>query len=167
MSLRLSALTVSTFALSVTMAFYSANATTFYVSTTGNDSNDGLSSQSAFLTLAKAVDVATNGTEAAEILIAPGEYSQTAAIRIDAPIKILGTGTVATNVVLKNTTSGQHVITIAHADAELALVTLTGGSAGSGPACLGIEAGLVRDCWVTGCSYGIDRKSTRLNSSHL
>ena len=82
MSFRLSALTVSTFALSVTMAFYSANATTFYVSTAGNDSNDGLSSQSAFLTLAKAVEVASNSTDAAEILIAPGEYQQTAAIRV-------------------------------------------------------------------------------------
>lgn len=160
MGLRLSALTVSTFALSVTMAFYSANATTFYVSTAGNDSNDGLSSQSAFLTLAKAVEVASNSTDAAEILIAPGEYQQTAAIRVESPLTIRGTGATATNVVLKNTTSGQHVITIAHADAELALVTLTGGSAGSGPACLGIEAGLVRDCWVTGCSYGMGRTVT-------
>ena len=160
MSLRLSALTVSTFALSVTMAFYSANATTFYVSTTGNDSNDGLSSQSAFLTLAKAVEVATNGTEAAEILIAPGEYQQTAAIRLESPLTIRGTGAAATNVVLKNTTSGQHVITIAHADAELALVTLARGSATIGPACLGIEAGLVRDCWVTGCVYNVAREKT-------
>ena len=136
------------------------NATTYYVSTTGNDSNDGLSSQSAFLTLAKAVDVATNSADAAEILIAPGEYPQTAAIRVEAPLTIRGTGTAATNVVLKNTTSGQHVITIAHADAELALVTLTGGSAGTGPACLGIEAGLVRDCRVTGCSYIVARETT-------
>lgn len=158
MSLRLSALTVSTFALSVTMAFYSANATTFYVSTTGNDSNDGLSSQSAFLTLAKAVEVATNGTEAAEILIAPGEYQQTAAIRVESALTIRGTGAAATNVVLKNTTLGQHVITLAHADAELALVSLTGGSAGTGPACLGIEAGVVRDCRVTGCSYGCNKE---------
>lgn len=142
------------------MAFYSANAATFYVSTTGNDSNDGLSSQSAFLTLAKAVEVATNGTEAAEILIAPGEYPQTAAIRVESPLTIRGTGTAATNVVLKNTTSGQHVITIAHADAELALVTLTRGSATIGPACLGIEAGLVRDCWVTGCVYNVAREKT-------
>ena len=160
MSLRMSALTIVAFALTATMAFYSANAATFYVSTTGNDSNDGLSSQSAFLTLAKAVEVATNGTEAAEILIAPGEYPQTAAIRVESPLTIRGTGTAATNVVLKNTTSGQHVITIAHADAELALVTLTRGSATIGPACLGIEAGLVRDCWVTGCVYNVAREKT-------
>ena len=156
----MSALTIVAFALTATMAFYSANAATFYVSTTGNDSNDGLSSQSAFLTLAKAVEVATNGTEAAEILIAPGEYPQTAAIRVESPLTIRGTGTAATNVVLKNTTSGQHVITIAHADAELALVTLTRGSATIGPACLGIEAGLVRDCWVTGCVYNVAREKT-------
>ena len=134
------------------------NATTYYVATTGNDSNDGLSSQYAFLTLAKAVDVATNSADAAEILIASGEYLQTAAIRVEAPLSIRGTGAAATNVVLKNTTSGLHVITIAHADAELALVTLTGGSAGIGPACLGIEAGLVRDCRVTGCSYGCNKE---------
>ena len=137
-----------------------AYGTTYYVATDGNDLNDGLSSQTAFLTLAKAVEVATNGTDAAEILIAPGEYSQTAAIRIAAPLSIRGTGAAATNVVLKNTTSGQHVITIAHADAELAFVQLKGGSATTGPACLGIEAGLVRDCWVTGCTYNVAREKT-------
>ena len=158
MSLRMSALTIVAFALTATMAFYSANATTFYVATDGNDTNDGLSSQSAFLTLAKAVDVATNSADAAEILIAPGTYPQTAAIRVESPISIRGTGAAATNVVLKNTTSGQHVITLAHADAELALVTLTGGSASSGPTCLGIEDGLVRDCCVTGCVYGVSKE---------
>ena len=131
------------------------NATTYYVSTTGNDENDGLSLGTAFSSLAKAVDAAC--AEEAEILIAPGTYEQSAAIRVEAPLSIRGTGAAATNVVLKNTTSGQHVITIAHANAELALVTLTGGSAGTGPACLGIEAGLVRDCKVTGCSYGCNK----------
>ena len=160
MSLRLSNLTVAALAITATIAFYSANATTFYVATDGNDENSGASPESAFLTLAKAVEVATNGTEAAEVLIAPGEYPQTAAIRVESPLTIRGTGTAATNVVLKNTTSGQHVITIAHADAELALVTLTRGSATIGPACLGIEAGLVRDCWVTGCVYNVAREKT-------
>lgn len=131
------------------------DATTYYVSTSGSDENDGLSSGTAFSSLAKAVDAA--GADEAEILIAPGEYLQTAAIRVEAPLSIRGTGAAATNVVLRNTTSGQHVITLAHADAELALVSLTGGSAGIGPACLGIEAGLVRDCRVTGCSYGCNK----------
>jgi PKD repeat protein len=144
--------------LAVALAATTAYGTIYYVATTGNDANDGLSAQSAFLTLAQAV--ATAGENEAEILIAPGTYTQTAAIRVEAPLSIRGTGAAATNVVLKNTTSGQHVITIAHADAELALVQLTGGSAGSGPACLGIEAGLVRDCWVTGCSYGMGRTVT-------
>ena len=161
MSLRMSALTIVAFVLTATMAFYSANATTFYVATGGNDENDGSSIESAFLTLAKAVEVATNGTEAAEILIAPGEYPQTAAIRVESPLTIRGTGAAATNVVLKNTTSGQHVITLAHADAELALVTLTGGKGNvHGPACLGIEAGLVRDCCVTGCSFTVQREKS-------
>ena len=136
----------------------SADTTTYYVSTTGSDSNDGLSSATAFLTLSNAVEKA--GANEAVILIAPGTYSQSAAIRVEAPLSIRGTGAAATNVVLRNTTSGQHVITIAHAEAELALVTLANGSAGSGPACLGIEAGLVRDCRVTGCSYGMGRTVT-------
>ena len=132
--------------------------TTYYVSTTGSDSNDGLSSATAFLTLSNAVEKA--GTDAAEILIAPGTYEQSAAIRVEAPLSIRGTGAAATNVVLRNTTSGQHVITIAHVDAELALVTLANGSAQTGAACLGIEAGLVRDCWVTGCTYNVAREKT-------
>ena len=135
-----------------------ADPATYYVATDGSDSNDGLSSATAFLTLSNAVEKA--GADAAVILIAPGTYSQSAAIRVEAPLSIRGTGAAATNVVLRNTASGQHVITIAHADAELALVTLTGGSAGIGPACLGIEAGVVRDCRVTGCSYGMGRTVT-------
>ena len=131
------------------------SATTYYVSTTGSDENDGLSLGTAFSSLAKAVDAA--GADEAEILIAPGTYTQSAAIRVEAPLKILGTGTTASDVTLENTKSGEHVITLAHADAELALVTLTGGSAGIGPACLGIEAGLVRDCRVTGCKYGCNK----------
>jgi PKD repeat protein len=131
------------------------NATTYYVSTSGSDENDGLSLGTAFSSLAKAVDAA--GAEEAEILIAPGTYEQSAAIRVEAPLSIRGTGAAATDVVLKNTTSDQHVITIAHAGAELALVTLTGGSAKIGPSCLGIEAGVVRDCRVTGCSYGCNK----------
>ena len=134
------------------------NATTYYVSTTGSDENDGLSLETAFSSLARAVDAA--GEQESEILIAPGEYPQSAAIRVEAPLSIRGTGAAATNVVLRNTEPWQHVITIAHADAELALVTLTGGSATNGPACLGIEAGLVRDCWVTGCTYTVGRGLT-------
>lgn len=134
------------------------NATTYYVSTSGSDENDGLSLGTAFSSLAKAVDAA--GADEAEILIAPGEYPQSSAIRVEAPLSIRGTGAAATNVVLRNTEPWQHVITIAHADAELALVQLTGGSATNGPACLGIEAGLVRDCWVTGCSYTVGREKT-------
>ena len=130
--------------------------TTYYVSTTGSDSNDGLSSATAFLTLSNAVEKA--GADAAVILIAPGEYPQSAAIRVEAPLKIRGTGTTASDVTLENTKSGEHVITIAHADAELALVQLTGGSGTNGPACFGIEAGLVRDCRVTGCSYGCKKE---------
>ena len=134
------------------------SATTYYVSTTGSDENDGLSLGTAFSSLAKAVDAA--GADEAEILIEPGTYPQTAAIRVEAPLSIRGTGAAATNVVLRNTEPWQHVITIAHADAELALVQLTGGSATNGPACLGIEAGLVRDCWVTGCTYTVGRGLT-------
>ena len=51
--------------IAVIAAFCNASASSFYVATDGNDANDGLSSQTAFLTLAKAVEVATNSTEAA------------------------------------------------------------------------------------------------------
>ncbi len=59
------------------------NATTYYVSTSGSDENDGLSLETAFSSLARAVDAA--GADEAEILIAPGTYEQSAAIRVEAP----------------------------------------------------------------------------------
>ena len=78
-----------------------ADPATYYVATDGSDSNDGLSSATAFLTLSNAVEKA--GADAAVILIAPGTYSQSAAIRVEAPLSIRGTGAAATNVVLRNT----------------------------------------------------------------
>ena len=133
-----------------------------YVATNGNDADHGGTSDLPKATIGAAVSSLVNvaKSQPCVVYVAPGEYPQTEAIRVEAPIKILGTGESATNVVLKNTTSGQRVITIAHADAELALVTLTGGSATTDAACLGIEAGLVRDCWVTGCTYYVAREKT-------
>lgn len=126
-----------------------------YVAPTGSDANHGGTSAMPKASIASAVaslaDVAQSQT--CTIYVAPGTYRQFEPVRVETPIKIIGTGTAASDVTLQNATSGKHVITIAHADAELALVTLTGGSAKEGPACLSIEAGLVRDCRVTGCSY--------------
>lgn len=49
-----------------------ASGTTYYITTTGNDANTGLSHDAAFLTLYKAVTTAKNAGD--EILVAPGTY---------------------------------------------------------------------------------------------
>ncbi len=55
-----------------------ANTGVYYVSTTGNDSNNGLSIQTAFLTLAHASSVA--GDSPYQICILPGTYTETSTL---------------------------------------------------------------------------------------
>ncbi|HBS53473.1 MAG TPA: hypothetical protein DD806_05705, partial [Flavobacterium sp.] len=69
------------------VASYTMNAqSTFYVATTGSNSNSGTSS-SPFLTIQKAVDVASNGDT---ILVSPGTYSSN--VSVNKSLNIFATG---------------------------------------------------------------------------
>ena len=129
-----------------------------YVSPKGSDENDGTSFATAFASLSKAVTVA--GDTPKTIIVGSGTYAQTEPVIVTVGHKIYGAELQMDGAILKNTASGKHVLTVNHEDAEVAFLTFTGGVAISGPACLGIESGLVRDCRITGCSYTIDRTAT-------
>ena len=129
-----------------------------YVSPKGSDENDGTSFAKAFASLSKAVTEA--GDTLKTIIVGSGTYTQSEPVVVTTGHKIYGAGLQMDGAILKNTASGKHVLTINHEDAEVAFLTFTGGMAISGPACLGVESGLVRDCRITGCSYTIDRTAT-------
>ncbi len=85
------------------------SALTLFVSTTGNDSNDGRTASTPFLTIQKAVDVATQQfdfsfTGDVTISIADGTYTLTGSINCD---RVVGQGSI---VFLGNTTTPANVI---------------------------------------------------------
>lgn len=96
-------------------------------------------------TIQAAIDGAAPG---ATITFAPGEYPITNTLKIASgqSITLLGTG--YTNCIIKMT-AGKRVLTISSADAVVDGFTITGGDGGTG-AGIGITAGLVRNCRITG-----------------
>lgn len=77
---------------------------TYFVSTTGNDSNTGLSAASSFLTIQKAIDVVTGnldlGVFTVAIQIADGNYNVGSGIRLKSA---LGSGSISINGTSSNT----------------------------------------------------------------
>lgn len=85
---------------------------TVYVSTTGNDSNDGLSVGAPFLTLQKAVNVLANNYDfngfTATIQLADGTYTSgldTTGLLFSGPVTLNGNSVTPTNVVISTTSS--------------------------------------------------------------
>ena len=75
----------------------------YYVSTTGSDSNDGLSRDSAFATIAKAVSVAADGKK---ICVLKGLYEVSAAISVSKGVTIIGDTGDPADVIVRNTKAG-------------------------------------------------------------
>ncbi|HCF03527.1 FG-GAP-like repeat-containing protein [Flavobacterium sp.] len=92
--------------LLLVVASYTMNAqSTFYVATTGSNSNSGTSS-SPFLTIQKAVDVASNGDT---ILVNPGTYSSN--VSVNKSLNIFATGNYL-DTVLEFTNANSPIFTI-------------------------------------------------------
>jgi hypothetical protein len=88
------------------VASYTMNAqSTFYVATTGSNSNSGTSS-SPFLTIQKAVDVASNGDT---ILVNPGTYSSN--VSVNKSLNIFATGSYL-DTVLESSNLNSPILTI-------------------------------------------------------
>lgn len=86
-------------------------ARTYYVATTGNDSNNGLSAGAPFLTIQKAVDTVAGldiNTQAVTIQVADGTYAGAVVLKAylgAGPVTITGNATTPTNVVIAVTSA--------------------------------------------------------------
>lgn len=80
-----------------------------------------------------ATALATAG-DGATIYVKPGEYQITSQIFVNKGVRILGTGTKYTSVVVTNTVSGneKRIFALQHPDAFVANLTMAGGRAGGG-----------------------------------
>ena len=77
-----------------------AFATDYYVATTGNDANDGLSAETAFVTIDKAIASAANDSDV--IHVAPGTYSTSEQYGPNLKAKLAGTGASRDDVVIQS-----------------------------------------------------------------
>jgi hypothetical protein len=127
-----------------------------YVSLKGSGVYPFATPATAATTIASAIEAAADGCI---IHVLPDTYTQTSSFTIDKAITLVSTTTNAADVILKNTANGERVATVSHEGAELAGVTLTGGSASKLGAALTLTAGLVRDCTMTGNGIGGCRDS--------
>lgn len=127
-----------------------------YVSRTGAASYPYATPETAAVAISEAVDTADEGCV---IHVLPGTYLQSAPFALDKAVTLVSTTTNAVDVILRNTASGERVATVSHEGAELAGVTLTGGSASKLGGALTLTAGLVRDCTLTGNGVGGCRDS--------
>ena len=78
----------------------SASAADYYVATTGNDTNDGLSAANAFATIDKAISSAANADDV--IHVASGTYSTTTQYGPNLKAKLIGTGASRDAVVIQS-----------------------------------------------------------------
>ena len=127
-----------------------------YVATDGSNAYPYATPETAASTVHTAVDAAADGCI---VHVLPGTYVQSAPFTLDKAVTITSTTTNAADVILRNTLSGERVATVSHERAELAGVTLTGGSASKLGGALTLTAGLVRDCTLTGNGVGGCRDS--------
>lgn len=123
-----------------------AFATDYYVSTTGSDANNGLSSETAVATIDKAISLAT--TKDDTIHVAPGTYQTTTQWGPNLLATMVGTGTSRDEVVIES--SGAHRTLRMAADSVVRHLTLVGNKdykADKGGA-VEMSGGLLEDCVI-------------------
>ena len=132
------------FALATTAAF----AADYYVATTGDDDNDGLSAATPFATIDAAI---TNATEASDVIhVAAGTYSTTTQWGPNLKTKLIGEGATRDDVVIQS--AGTYRTLRMAGDSWLEKVTIVGEGT--------YKAGKSGPCTVTigGKAYGVELK---------
>ncbi len=121
----------------------SASAADWYVSTAGDDANDGATRETAFATLAHAVDAATDGDT---VRVLAGTYEVSAAVSVTEAIAIVGDTGDPADVVVRNTSGGLTKTSGANSvDACRVFVVNNAGAVLSGLAVEGGQLGGYRD----------------------
>ena len=146
-------------AFCIGLAAFAANAqgTTYYVGPAGDDENDGLSPSTARATIPSAYADAVDGDT---IRLLPGVYRLSAELSVAKGVSIQGESRL--NTTLRAASTGYRLISLNHADAEVANVTIrdvaAGNVVGTG-VLIGANGGTLRDSRVTGCSGGSGNNS--------
>ena len=142
-------------AITVLLCMQSAVAATWYVSTSGSDSNNGKSDSTALKTIQKAVDKAAANDI---ILVSKGTYSYITIPKSKTGLTVKATGSVAETIIKGG--SGHRCVTIADGTVTNIFVegfTLTGGYLGSGQGDgAGALGGTYNNCTITANSCSTD-----------
>ncbi len=139
-------------AAAVAVAAMDAQGTTYYVGPAGDDEADGLTPATARATIPSAYADAVNGDT---IRLLPGVYRLSATLSITKGVSLQGESRL--NTTLRAASTGYRLISLNHADAEVANVTIRDVAAGSNAGfgvLIGANGGTLRDARVTGCSGG-------------
>ena len=135
-----------------------AQATEYYVAEKGVDSNDGLTADTAFASIDKAVSTAGNGTDV--IYVAPGTYETTTQWGPQLKAKLIGTGASRGDVVIKAQGAYRTMRTASTGWIEnVTIIGNTDVSKADKGAAIEMSGGTVTNCVITsGAAYGNDSK---------
>ena len=123
------------------VVFSPLGAATYYVSPNGNDTNDGTSAETAFLTPAKAVDAAAAGDE---IVLAEGLYPLAGELKLSKTVTLRGENRDTT---ILRAAPKKRAVSISAAGAVLSSMTVTDGYSGNSGGNVYMNA----DSLVTNC----------------
>ena len=105
-----------------------AEGTTYYVSASGDDAKDGLSAETAFATLAKAVETA-NADDTTEEVVVLGDLVTEQSVEITGGYLLKGQTTDPADTVVSAEGTLSPVVKVSHPKATVAHLTITGGFA--------------------------------------
>ena len=145
-------------AVALVCAAGGAQATEYYVAEKGVDSNDGLTADTAFASIDKAVSTAGNGTDV--IYVAPGTYETTTQWGPQLKAKLIGTGASRGDVVIKAQGAYRTMRTASTGWIEnVTIIGNTDVSKADKGAAIEMSGGTVTNCVITsGAAYGNDSK---------
>ena len=136
------------------------NATTYYVSTTGNDANDGLSVSAAKATIASALaalKALPDGGGERIVYVCDGDYEFDSgtdiAATVDFPVLVTSLSRDASKARITRTGSSKRIFQLDCADAVVSHLTIYGGNfLEGGAAYITASGGTLSDCVVSNCA---------------